>query len=511
MPVLQVVLPLLAAPLCLLLGLFGGADKAGARAGSNARSGADRAWALAVVVSWGALAIALLLLRQVLDGGGEPLSVMLGGWAAPWGIEYRIDPLAGFMLVLVAGMAALAISGARRLVEREVPAGLRGLFYTAFLLCLAGQLGIVATGDAFNLFVFLEIASLSSYTLISLGSDRRALTSAYRYLVIGTIGATFILIGIGLLYMMTGTLNMSDLAARLPAVADSRTVRTAFAFLSVGIGIKLALFPFHLWLPGAYTYAPSVVTTFLAATATKVGVYVLLRFCCTVFGWEFSFQLMPLAPVLLVLGGMAVLSASTVAIFQDNVKRMLAYSSIAQIGAIVIGIGLANATGMMAAVLHLFNHAVMKGALFLALSAIIYRSGGGHLKNLAGMGQRMPWTAAVLVIGGLGLIGVPLTAGFISKWYLVVAALERGWWPIAVVLLAGSLIAMAYVWRIVDALYFSPSPESRGAVAEAPLSLLLPAWALAVVSLVFGVWTRPLVEVAAAATRQLGVPMGALP
>ena len=180
----------------------------------------------------------------------------------------------------------------------------------------------------------------------------------------GTIGATLILIGIGLLYMVTGTLNMMDLATRLAVLGDSRTVQTGLAFLTVGIGLKLALFPLHLWLPNAYTYAPSAVTVFIAATATKVAVYMLLRFLFDVFDASFTFGAMSLGGFLAVLAAAGILSTSTVSIFQDNIKRMLAYSSVAQVGYMVLGISLVSSAGLTAAVLHLFNHALMKGALF---------------------------------------------------------------------------------------------------------------------------------------------------
>ena len=248
------------------------------------------------------------------------------------------------------------------------------------------------TGDAFNLFVFLEISSLSSYVLIAMGKDRRALTASYQYLVLGTIGATFIVIGIGLLYAETGTLNMADLAKRLADQPLSRTIGAAFGFLVVGISLKLALFPLHLWLPNAYTYAPSVVSAFLAATATKVALYVLLRFLFTIFNVKLSFGVMPLDTILLVLAVIAMFAASAVAIFQTNLKRMLAYSSVAQIGYMVLGISFANVNGLAAGIIHLFNHALMKGGMFLALGCIFYRIASVNINDMAGMGRRMPWT-----------------------------------------------------------------------------------------------------------------------
>ena len=216
----------------------------------------------------------------------------------------------------------------------------------------------------------------------------------------------------------------------------------AFAFLTVGTGLKLALFPLHFWLPNAYAYAPSVVTGFLAATATKVSVYVLLRFFFTVFGIGYSFELLAIGKLLIPLAAIAILVCSTVAIFQNDVKRMLAYSSIAQIGYMIMGIGFATTTGLTAGILHLFNHAMMKGGLFLALGCVFLRVGSVRLEALHGLGKRMPLTMFSFVIGGLSLVGVPLTVGFISKWYLVQAALERDsfqGWILAAVVLVGPL------------------------------------------------------------------------
>ena len=469
LPVLVVVVPLLAAPLCVVV---------------------DRplpAWIVALGAALLSFACAIGLLVHVPEGGA--ISYHLGGWEPPWGIEYRVDRLGAFVLLIVSAMASLVLLYARRGIEDEIPADRTARFYGAFLLALAGLLGIVATGDAFNVFVFLEISSLASYALISMGRDRRALNAAFQYLVMGTIGATFILIGIGFLYMMTGTLNMQDLAARLPAVEDTRTVRAGFAFLTVGIGLKLALFPLHLWLPNAYAYAPSIVSAFLAATATKVALYVMLRFMLGLFGADFALHEMPLDKILLVLGLVGVLSASLVAIYQTDVKRMFAYSSVAQIGYMVLGIGVATAAGVTATVLHLFNHALMKGALFLALGAVAYRLGAVNLRDFAGLGQRMPWTMAAIVAGGLSLVGVPPTVGFISKWYLVLAVIERGWWPVALIVLVGSLLALVYVWRLVEIAYFQRPAAGAAVPSEAPLSMLVPIWLLVGANLYFGLVT----------------------
>lgn len=489
LPVLQVLVPLIAAPLCAIL------------------PRGRLAWGLTVAVSWAAFVIAAALLAQTADG--DVLSYALGNWAPPFGIEFRVDAVNALVLLIVAGISAVVLFYARHSIAAELPRGQQPLVYTALLLCLSGLLGVTITGDAFNLFVFLEISSLSTYILVGLGGrrDQRALTAAYTYLVMGTIGATFYIIGVGYLYMMTGTLNMADLARLLPALEGQRAVRVAFAFLTVGIGLKLALFPLHLWLPNAYTYAPSAITAFLAATSTKVAVYVLLRVVFTIFGPAFAFERLELGWLVLPLALIGIFAGSTVAIFQDNIKRMLAYSSVAQIGYMLLGFGLANLTGLTASLVHLFNHAVTKGALFLALGNVVLRMGGASITSVQGLGRRMPWTMAAFVVGGLSLIGVPFTVGFVSKWYLILAALEAGLWPVAILIVLGSLLAIVYVWRVVEAAYFQPAPagaESR----EAPLAMLIPTWILVLTSLYFGLDTRLTLGVADTAARLL---MGVVP
>jgi multicomponent Na+:H+ antiporter subunit D len=483
LPALLVVVPLLAAPVIVL-----------------ARRAA-LAWALAVAASWASFAIAVALFLQVRATG--VVSYAMGSWPPPWGIEYRIDALGAFVLVLVAGTGAVVAPYMRRSAAAEVPGERLYLFYAMYMLCLAGLLGIVATGDAFNLFVFLEIASLSTYVLIALGRDRRAVLAAFQYLIMGTIGATFYVIGVGLLYLMTGTLNIADMAARLPAVTETRPLVAAAAFVTVGISLKLALFPLHFWLPNAYTYAPSAVTAFLAATATKVSVYVLLRYFFTIFGASPAFAEVPFQEALLALSAIAIVTASLVAVYQPDMKRMLAYSSVAQIGYITLGIAMANQAGLTGAIVHLFNHGLTKGALFLLLGGVAMRAGRASFDRLAGLGRAMPLTSFGIVIGGLSLIGIPGTAGFVSKWYLVLGAIERGEWWLALLVVGSSLIAVAYVWRFVEAAYLQPPGPNSPRPGEAPPALLVPAWLLVGGCVWFGLSTSFTVGGAAAAAQLL--------
>lgn len=485
LPALAVVTPLMAAPACVLL------------------HEPRRVWWLAFLVSVAASGFALALLFQVMGGGH--ISYAMGGWAAPWGIEYRVDALNALLLVLVSGVSLVTLVFARDSVERELPDDRIYLFYTAWLLCMTGLLGIAITGDAFNVFVFLEISSLATYTLVSFGAERRALSAAFRYLVMGTIGGTFILIGIGLLYGVTGTLNMADLAVRLEPLRDAMPVRAAFCFIIIGAGLKVAMFPLHAWLPAAYASAPSAATAFIAATSTKVAVYVMLRFTFTIFGVEFSFDTLALSKVLMVLAVLGVFVASMVAILQQDLKRMLAWSSIAQVGYMLVGIAAANLDGVTAAVVHLFNHALMKGALFMALGCVAYRVGGASMGSVAGLARRMPWTFGAFAIAGLSLIGVPFTAGFVSKWYLLSGVLANGWWPLALLLVVTSLMAVIYVGKVLEAAWFrEPSPGSASDNArEAPIMMLAPLWALALANLWFGVSTEVPVDVARTAAAAL--------
>lgn len=484
LPILEVMLPLAAAPLCALV------------------RRPFIAWAIAAAAAFFALVGSTLLLMEI--GSTGAISYHIGGWIPPWGIEFRLDAANSFVLVIVALIGALCTFYGRKSIASEISEQDQPLFYAMLLLCFSGMLGVVSTGDAFNLFVFLEICSLSSYVLVAMGGsrDQRALTAALTYLLFGTIGATFYVIGLGLVYSLTGTLNMADIASRIAGMSDIGTLQVAFAFIIVGLGLKLAIFPLHQWLPNVYTFAPAMVTAFLSGTASKVAIYVTLRFLYTVFNPGFHFEAQILQYVFLPLGLAAIFIASIVAIYQANIKRLLAYSSIAQVGYILVGVSFANISGLTAAILHMFNHALMKSGLFLAVGCVIYRTGSCSIAAFQGLGRKMPWTMAAFVVGGLSMIGVPATVGFISKWHLVLAALERGWWPVAFAIVAGSLLALFYFGRVIEAAYFQPS-FGGSHVTEAPLSMVLPLWVLTVGCVAMGVDSEFTVTAARAAAQAL--------
>ncbi|MBK9976054.1 MAG: monovalent cation/H+ antiporter subunit D family protein [Planctomycetes bacterium] len=501
-PALIVVTPLV---MGLLTGIFG-------------RKAAG--WWMAMGTTSAVLAMAVQLLVNVLNSGTLQVTYQMGNWPAPFGIVYVVDPLNASVLTVVALIGAVVTLFARKSTLNEVPQDRAHFFWAIWQFCMVGLLGITITGDAFNLYVLLEISSLSTYTLVAMGKgrDRRALTAAINYVVLGSIGACFYLLGIAYLYMVTGSLNIADIHHILttkvyPTWATDaplyhKTVVAGFAFMAVGLSLKLALFPLHTWLPNAYTYAPSAVSALLASTATKVGAYAFIRVLYSLVGIDFAFSHLHTDQVLLVCAGLAIVVGSAMAIRQQNVKKLLAYSSIGQIGYICMGFALANQDGLTASVIHIFNHALTKGGMFMALGCVAYRVGGTRLEHLRGLGRQMPWTMAAFTAGGMGLIGVPLTAGFVSKWYLVSGAIGAGQVLWAGVVLVGSILALIYTWRCVEAIYFGQRAEGAPVVREAPLTMLVPTLLLAGASVYFGIDTRTTTEIAGTAARFL---LGATP
>ncbi|MEQ8824783.1 MAG: monovalent cation/H+ antiporter subunit D family protein [Filomicrobium sp.] len=464
------------------------------------------AWFVTLIISLTLPLISITLLLQVLETG-EPIIYDIGGWEAPFGIVYRVDQLSAFVLLVISLIGAVIMPFAARSVACEIPEPAQSWYYTMYLLCIAGLLGIVITNDAFNAFVFLEISSLSTYVLIAMGRNRRALLAAYQYLIMGTIGATMYIIGIGLLYVSTGTLNFDDMATRLPAAVADPGLRnatlTALGFVFVGLALKLALFPMHVWLPNAYAYAPSLATAFLAGTATKAAIYLFIRVGFSVFGVALTFESLPIPTILLALSIAGMFLASISAVFETDAKRMLAYSSVAQVGYITLGIALANQASMTGSLVHIANHAIMKTALFLALGAVFYRIGSVVYSDISGIGRKMPLTMGAFVVAGLGLIGIPGTSGFISKWYLSLGAIDDGLYSVVFMIVGSSLISVVYMGRITEVIWFREPSAAASEAKEAPLSMLLPLWLLAGATVYLGFDTRATVDVSAKATETL--------
>lgn len=445
------------------------------------------------------LTVSAGILKAVLGQG--TIAYWLGGWQPPWGIEYRIDHLNAIMLVLVSLLGLLAAIHARRSITRELPEK-GALFWGLYILMLTGLLGICITGDLFNLFVMLEVASLSGYALIAIGS-RGALFASFRYLIMGTLGACFYLLGVGHLYIATGSLNMADLAGILPQVYHSRAVLAGFTFIMIGLGIKMALFPLHAWLPDAYSRAPAAVSAAVAPLMTKVMAYVAIRVMFTVFHPAFVISLLRITDLLVWVGSAAILFGAVMALSQNDFRRMLSYVIIAEMGYIVGGIGVANAMALQGVIFHILNDALMMACLFLVAGQVRYQTGGNRLEDFQGFYKAMPMTAFAFTVGALAVIGVPPACGFFSKWYLLQGGIQANQWGFVAALLVCTLINVALFFRIIDkGLYAHAGADQPGhqnsgrhpASGEAPLSMLVPASVLALVILLVGVFNQVIIS-----------------
>ncbi|MCE2517960.1 MAG: monovalent cation/H+ antiporter subunit D family protein [Alphaproteobacteria bacterium] len=427
---------------------------------------------------------------------GASVSYELGGWPPPWGIEFITDGASRVMAIIIASLSLVSTLYAKPLIEKEIHLDDIPRTYAAWLLTIGGMMGLVMTADAFNLFVFLEISSLSAVTLVAMGAgvDRRALMAAFNYLIIGAIGATFYVIGVGFCYAVTGTLNMADLATRLPE-ATSAPVVVGLAFMATGMMVKAAAFPVHMWLPAAYSYAPSAVSSLLSAVATKAAIYVLARILFTVFGGLEDVTGLIMTWVLIPLSILAMFAGTILAIFEHDLKKMLAQSSIAQIGYITLALGIGTTATVTAGFIHMVNHAMIKGGLFMAVGALAVTLGRrANLASITGLGRAMPITTSALLVCGFSLIGLPLTAGFISKIYLISALLDEGQGVITALVLLSSALSVVYLWKMIEVMWMRPAPEGTK-IQENPW-MYGPVWVLAVANIIFGVYATPVVALA---------------
>jgi multicomponent Na+:H+ antiporter subunit D len=442
------------------------------------------AYATAVLGVLLSLAAASYGVVRVINEG--ELRHFLGGWPPPIGIEYVLDHLSVFMVIIVTFIALIAVvyppqAGLYHTPRRGVPV------YGLLLLLFGGLVGVVVTGDLFNLFVFLEIYSLASYALITLGGDR-AVVASFRYLILGTIAGSFYLLGVGFIYFSTGTLNMADAAQLLPPLYDSPTIMAAVALIVIGMGIKLALFPLHVWLPDAHSYASPVVAAVLAAIQVEVAGYVIVRMMLTIFQPQYFIEVLPVTTIIGWVSAAGIIFGSVMAIAQKDFKRMLAYSTVAQVAYIGLGIGLANQLGLIGGLLHVLNHAFMKSCLFLVAGGVRFQTGLHAIPQFAGLGRKMPMMMAAFTVAALSMVGIPPTAGFFSKWYLILGSIDANNWVFVAVVLASSLLTAVYFFRIIETLFAVPSSGDPAVeqAREPGARILVPILILAVGILVLG-------------------------
>lgn len=447
---------------------------------------------LAVLALAGTAALAVNALLVVLAEG--PLHTQLGGWAPTIGIEVLLDPLGAFMAVVVSAVGLLVVTGAVPHARHELPER-QMVYYGTVLLLMSGLMGMVVTGDLFNLFVQLEVVSLCAYALVAAGR-RGAPRAAMSYLIIGSLGASLYLMGVGFVYAATGSLNMREVAGLIGA-ADPRLILVGGLLMVAGLGTKMALFPLHVWMPAAYARAPVAAAAVMAPLVTKVSAYALLR----VLYWVFGGGELPATVTLLELvawaGAAAAVGGGVLALVQTDLRRLLAYSSVGQIGIVALGIGILNPTGLTGAVLHIANDALMKGLLFLAAGTALVGFGAREVGELNRLRGRAPWTSAAVVVAGLSLVGVPPLSGFFGKWYVLSGALEEGRLVLAGALVVGSLATVGYVFRIFEPLLFGARVEpAAGARPDREGTLpAIAAVALALAIILFGLANERIVQV----------------
>lgn len=440
---------------------------------------------------------AFKVLMRVIDSG--TIQYRMAGWAPPMGIEYRIDLLNAMVLLLVSSIAFLNLVASCKSVTRETN-DRAGSFYTIYLLFVTGLLGVTATGDLFNLYVLIEITSLTSYAMVALGDRDRGPIASLNYVFIGVIGASFYLLGVGYLYIKTGSLNMMDVANILSGIQSSSTVLTAFILMMIGIWIKMALFPMHIWLPNAYSYSPVAFARVVAPLMTKVMVYVMIRLMITVFGFDYIFETLNISEAIVWLGTIAILAGAVMALSQRNLKKMLAYIIVCEIGYMVGGAWLGNELGMTGAILHILNDAIMTFALFLAVGNMVYKLKTVDIVDLKGLFGKMPWTMAGFVLAAFSIIGVPPTCGFYSKWYLILGAFEAGAYHFAAALIISSLICAVLFFKVFEISFFEPMSQGHEdshsivTIEEAPLSMLIVSGFVSLSLIVAGLYSGTIVN-----------------
>jgi multicomponent Na+:H+ antiporter subunit D len=415
----------------------------------------------------------------------------LGDWPPPLGIELRVDYLSFFLMLLIAGIGLLALIYSRRYIVKEVSGNRLVAYYVLILLIVGGLLGFVAAGDIFNLFVFMEIVAISSYSLVAITAGHRAVRAALRYLLMGAPASIIILLGIGFLYQATGSLNFAELTGLIARSGYRDILIASFVLFVIGFGVKGALFPLHIWLPDAHSIAPSPVSAVLSGLVVESAAFAILRIAYSVFTTGSADLIRTTFQAVAILAAAGLLFGGVMALLQKDLKLMLAYSTISHVGYIFLGITTFNQEGVAGGMFHMLDHGLAKACLFLCAGSFIYKKGYRRIEDLKGAWRQMPWTAAAFGVAAFSLVGVPPTAGFIGKWYLVLGNAEAGNWAYVAIILIGSLLGAFYCFRVLYYMFFQPGPEGMWSASadDSPEPMLVPIWILAGATLFFGIFS----------------------
>ena len=428
------------------------------------------------------LILSILAVQLVVKQG--TLVYTVGSWIIPVGIALVLDGLSAFMLVTVNLIAFLVALYSVNYMEKFTS---KWKFYTLFLLMVAGMNGVIITGDIFNLFVFLEIAAVASYALVAFGTERHELEASFKYAVMGSIASLFILLGIAFLYSYTSTLNMADMASILAQKGSPNIILMVSVLFLMGFGLKAAIVPFHAWLPDAHPSAPAPISAMLSGVLIKaLGIYAICRIFYNIIG------LSPyLSSILMFLGTLSMVIGGLLAIGQWDFKRLLAYSSISQIGYIILGIGLGTPLGIAGGLFHLFNHSVFKSLLFLNSGAVEYSAGTRDLKKMGGLSSKMHVTGITNFIASMSIAGIPPFSGFWSKLIIIMATVQAGRYGYAFLAVLVSILTLAMYTKILKYAFFGSLKEKLNHIKEVPFFMKLSMCTLALICLVGGILYIP--------------------
>ena len=428
-----------------------------------------------------------LLVLAVLSVGRTRM-YQVGGWSIPLGINMVLDGLSSLMLLAVAVVGAVAMLFSIRYMEQYTA---KAKYMSLFLLMVAGMNGVVLSGDIFNVFVFLEIASIASYALVGFGCEHEELEASFKYMVLGSIASAFILFGVALVYGNTGSLNMAYIALAIRELGMNPGLAFALSLFVAGFGLKAALVPFHAWLPDAHPSAPAPISAMLSGVLIKaLGIYALARLVFNVFGVS-----VPVAWVLIALGVLSMVVGVFLAVGQWDFKRLLAYHSISQMGYVVLGLGLGAlilaqqgdplwaSLAILGGLFHLINHAVFKSLLFLTSGSVEMATGTRYLKEMGGLIDRMPYTRTSCTVASASIAGVPPFNGFWSKLLLVIAAVQAGFFWLAAVTVLVSLVTLLSFLKVQRYVFLGELPEDLGETREASGSMVLAMGSLAALCL----------------------------
>jgi multicomponent Na+:H+ antiporter subunit D len=413
------------------------------------------------------------------------LTYKTGNWPVILGSSFIVDGLSMLLLVVINLVCCLVMVYSLSYMEKYTD---KWNYQALFMLMIAGLNGVILSADIFTLYVFLELASIAGYVLVAFSTEAEALEASFRYTIIGSLASVCILLGIALLYSFTSTLNMADISLIIASRSQQGQLLNFVSVLFLaGFGMKAALVPFHAWLPDAHSSAPSPVSATLSGVVIKtLGVYSLIRIFFNVIGTSSN-----LLNCLVILGLASMIAGAFLAIAQNDIKRMFAYSSISQVGYIIFALGIGTPLAVLGGLFHLLNHAVFKSLLFLNAGAIERVAGTRDLTKLKGLAEKLPLTSSTALFGSMSISGVPPFAGFWSKLIIIIAAIEAGHPIFALIAALVSIVTLVYYLKFQAGVFFGTLPSAFANIKEAPLTMKMPMVVLAVLSVAGGLLLLP--------------------